>query len=144
MPFVKHGHSSVRALARIAIIGAMLSAPLRSFAQDYIDSEEPPPTSVDDTITPMQQFLRTLPQRPGLFPWLKEQLKDTPPFFRDTELNVNLRSFYFDRHKFADAEGEAWAIGGAVSYRSGWLADRIAAGSTLYWSVPVDAPDDKM
>jgi hypothetical protein len=73
----------------------------------------------------------------------RSRLKDTPPFFRDTKLDVNLRSFYFDRHKFGDAESEAWAIGGATSYRSGWLADRVAAGATFYWSEPVYAPSDK-
>jgi len=26
------------------------------------------------------------PRRPGFFPWLKEQLKDYPPFLRDTVL----------------------------------------------------------
>ena len=126
--------STIRALvlALLAVVGGLLAGPPRSSAQDVIDQEEPPPTSVDEVVTPMQRFLRTLPPRPGVFPWLKDQLKDTPPFFRDTKLDVNLRSFYFNRHKYGDAESEAWAIGGATSYRSGWLADLISAGATFY------------
>ena len=49
----------------------------------------------------------------SLFPWLEEQLKDTPPFFRDTTLDVNFRTFYFYGDKFDDSKSEAWALGGA-------------------------------
>lgn len=51
--------------------------------------------------------------------------------------------FYFDRYQYGDPESEAWALGGAVSYRSGWLADRIGTGATLYTSQPAHAPEDR-
>ena len=46
-------------------------------AQDVINQEEPIPSSVDEIILPMDRaFIEKIP-RPGFFPWLKEESKDT-------------------------------------------------------------------
>jgi hypothetical protein len=112
-------------------------------AQDVISQEEPPPSSVDDITTPIERsFIERIP-RPGFFPWLREQLKDAPPFFRDTKLDVNLRNFYFRRDKFDDSVSSAWAQGGALAYKSGWLLDRLMIGTTFYWSENLYGPKDK-
>ena len=71
---------------------------------------------------------------PRFFPWLKEQLKDTPAFFRDTKLNFNIREYYFYRDKFDDSINEALALGGALSYQSGWFLDHFGVGAVLYTS----------
>jgi hypothetical protein len=134
---------AARALAWGVVVGAMFAGPAPVSAQEVIDSEEPPPTSVEDSVSPIQRFMRLAPQRPGVFPWLKDQLKDTPPVFRDTKLDLNLRSFYFDRNKPGNVENEAWAIGGAASYRSGWIADLVSGGATFYWSQDAYGPEDK-
>lgn len=111
--------------------------------QDVISQEEPIPSSVDEITTPIDRsFIERIP-RPGFFPWLKEQLKDAPPFFRDTKLDLNLRSFYFRRDKFDDSVSSAWAMGGALAYKSGWLLDRLQAGTTFYWSNRLYGPKDK-
>jgi len=65
-----------------------------------------------------------------------------PPFFRDTDLNVRFRSFYFNRQKDDDTASETWAIGGWIQYASGWLLDTFAMGTTYYLSVPLYAPDN--
>jgi hypothetical protein len=65
------------------------------------------------------------------------------PFLRDTALTLHLRTFYFDGNQTQGAESEAWAGGGWVSYRSGWLLDTFAIGATLYGSAPLYAPEDK-
>jgi len=70
-------------------------------------------------------------------------LKDTDPFFRDTALDVNLRTYYFYRDKYDDSVSEAWAIGGALSYKSGWFLDHFGVGAVLYTSQPLYAPDDR-
>jgi hypothetical protein len=112
-------------------------------AQEVISQEEPPPSSVDEVITPIERsFIERVP-RPGLFQWLKDQLKDTPPFFRDTKLDLNLRSFYFRRDKFDESVSSAWALGGALAYKSGWLLDRLQVGTTFYWSENLYGPEDK-
>jgi hypothetical protein len=115
----------------------------RVSAQEVISQEEPTPSSVDEITTPIERsFLEKIP-RPGFFPWLKEQLKDAPAFFRDTKLDLNLRSFYFRRDKFDDSVSSAWAMGGALGYKSGWLLDRLQLGTTFYWSENLYGPKDK-
>jgi hypothetical protein len=78
-----------------------------------------------------------------LFPRAKEQLKDTPAFFRDTKLNLNIRTYYFYRDKYDDSQSEAWTLGGAVSYQSGWFLDRFSLGSVLYTSQRLYGPEDR-
>ena len=115
----------------------------RGWAQEVISQEEPTPSSVDEITTPIERSFSEPIPRPGFFPWLKEQLKDTPPFFRDTKLDLNLRTFYFRRDKFDDSVSSAWATGGALAYKSGWLLDRLMAGATFYWSEKFYGPQDK-
>jgi outer membrane porin, OprD family len=112
-------------------------------AQDIVAQEEPTPSSVDEITTPIQRAFLERIRRPGFFPWLKEQLQDTPPFFRDTEFDLNLRSFYFRRDSFDDSVSSAWAMGGALAYKSGWLLDRLQVGTTFYWSEKLYGPRDK-
>jgi hypothetical protein len=79
-----------------------------------------------------------------LFPWLKEQVKDTHPFFRDTRFDINLRTYYFYRDNYPHTTpltSEAWAVGCAFSYKSGLFLDRFALGAVYYLSEPLYAPD---
>lgn len=119
----------------------MVAAPL--LAQEDIDTEEPIPASVDEIVSPMDRLGELKQVRPGFFPWLKEQLKDYPPFLRDMTMALNLRSFYMRRSNYDGSTNEAWAMGGALSYNSGWLYDRFSAGAVLYTSQPVYAPDGR-
>ena len=66
-----------------------------------------------------------------------------PPFWRDTDLKLHLRSYYFNRENPEGPENEAWAFGGWLSYKSGWLFDVFGIGATFYGSAPLYAPDDK-
>ena len=120
------------------------SAPV--LAQEYIRDQEPIPESVDQVVTPFELAFKEKPKIPRFFPWLKEQLKDTPAFFRDTMLNLNFRSYYFYRDNYPGSSpqvNEAWTLGGALSYRSGWFLDHFGMGVVLYTSQPLYAPDDR-
>ena len=64
-------------------------------------------------------------------------------FLRDTTLTLHLRTFYFNGTQTKGTENEAWAGGGWLGYRSGWLLDMLAIGATLYGSAPIYAPADK-
>jgi len=129
-------------LALLCCLGClMVTAPLR--AQEDIDTEEPIPSSVDEIVAPMDRLAEKKPVRPGVFPWLKEQLKGYPPFLRDTTIGLNLRSFYLRRSNYDGSINEAWAMGGSLSYNSGWLYDRVSAGATLYTSQSVYAPESR-
>jgi hypothetical protein len=119
------------------------SAPV--MAQEVISQEEPTPSSTDEVKTPMGRTFeeKEKPPLPRFFPWLKEQLKDTPAFFRDTKLNLNLRTYYFYRDKYDDTKSEAWTLGGALSYQSGWFLDRFSVGGVLYTSQKLFGPEDR-
>lgn len=77
------------------------------------------------------------------FPGLRETMSGLPPFFRDTDLKVRLRTFYFNRQNDNDTASEAWALGGWMQYTSGWLLDTFAIGSTYYTSWPLYTPDGR-
>src|SRR5262249_16202971 len=78
-----------------------------------------------------------------LFPRLRDALKTLPPFFRDTDLNFRLRTFYFNQQNDDHTAKEALAIGGWLQYVSGWAFDTFAVGSTYYTSQPLYAPDTR-
>jgi hypothetical protein len=123
------------------VVVLAVAVPLR--AQEDIDTEEPIPSSVDEIVSPMDRLGEMKLVRPGFFPWLKEQLKGYPPFLRDTTLGLNLRTYYRRRGNPDDSINEAWAMGGALSYNSGWLYDRFSVGAVLYTSQPLYAPDNR-
>src|SRR5262245_13213282 len=76
------------------------------------------------------------------FPAVQEGMSKLPPFFRDTDLNVHFRTFYFNRQKDDGTASETWAMGGWIQYASGWLLDTFSMGTTYYLSVPLYAPDN--
>jgi hypothetical protein len=127
----------------LLVLLSLIGSTPRVLAQEVISQEEPPPSSVDEIVTPIERSFIERIERPGFFPWLKEQLKDAPAFFRDTKLDLNLRSYYFRRDKFDDSVSSAWALGGALAYKSGWLLDRLQLGTTFYWSENLYGPKDK-
>jgi outer membrane porin, OprD family len=104
----------------------------------YILDEEPHPASADEITGPLSNtFVEERPETP-FFPILKKILRELPPFFRDTRLGMNFRTYDFDRNNkgFIDPDGsndnKAWAIGGALDYKSGLFADRFAIGATYF------------
>jgi hypothetical protein len=83
-------------------------------------------------------------------PWLRDSvpglgdaLTTWPPLFRDTQVALHLRTFYFNRNNVDSTWSEAWAAGGWLEYRSGWLADTFRIGATGYTSQPLYAPDTR-
>src|SRR5262249_50867255 len=90
---------------------------------------------------PQQSLLNPSPPLPaGGLPLLRritgvaETMDKLPPFLRDTSLNVHFRTFYFDRLNSDGSTNEAWAAGGWLAYKSGWLADTFAIGAVGYTS----------
>ncbi|HVP77981.1 MAG TPA: OprD family outer membrane porin [Thermodesulfobacteriota bacterium] len=118
-----------------------------ALAQEYIRDQEPIPDSVDQVVSPIElSFQKEKPKIPRFFPWLKEQLKDTPPFLRDTNLGLNFRTYYLYSDNYPGTSpqiNEAWALGGSLSYQSGWFLDHFGVGAVLYTSQPLYAPGDK-
>jgi hypothetical protein len=78
-----------------------------------------------------------------LFPRVKHLLRDLPPFFRDTDLKWNTRSYYFDQRNQDDSRAQAWALGGALSYRSGWFKEFFSIGAVFYVSQKLIGKQDR-
>ncbi|HLC08589.1 MAG TPA: OprD family outer membrane porin [Methyloceanibacter sp.] len=64
------------------------------------------------------------------------------PFFRDTDLKFNSRSYWMDEDIFGLGEPKALTSGGWLSYRSGYLGDILQLRGALYTSQPLYAPED--
>lgn len=83
-------------------------------------------------------------QMPGqvLFPQT-EPAKKPNPFIDDSKFSVQFRTYYFYRDKYDDSLSEAWAIGGSLSYKSGYLGDVFAIGAVGYTSQRLLGDDDR-
>jgi hypothetical protein len=122
--------------AGIGFLALLLWGSATVQAQQAIDEDTPTPSSVDEVITPMDRSFEKKPAQ-------EAGTKPIHPFFRDQKINLNLRTYYFYRDKYGDSMSEAWALGGALTYKSGYLLDRLALGGAVYTSQPLDAPDER-
>lgn len=66
-----------------------------------------------------------------------------PPFLRDTALTLRLRNYYEGVLPATGAHRGAWASGGWLAYRSGWLLDAFQIGATYFGAVPTYPPINK-
>jgi len=73
---------------------------------------------------------------------LKAARQGEAPFFRDTEIELNSRSYWFAEDTFGLSKPEALTTGGSLSYQSGYLADFLKLSGTVYTSQPLYAPAD--
>jgi hypothetical protein len=103
----------------------------------------PPPSSTDRIETPLQRTFLAPARKEPLFPSVRQQLKELPPFFADTQLEARFRTYYLRKDRTTDILSEAWAIGGSIYYRSGWLKDMISVEAEAFTSQPVYAPEDR-
>jgi hypothetical protein len=71
---------------------------------------------------------------------VEDTLRDANSFFRDTDLNLHLRTYYFGQRNPDDSNQQSWAGGGWLEYKSGWLLDTFQVGGTLYTTFPIYAP----
>jgi outer membrane porin, OprD family len=71
---------------------------------------------------------------------VEDTLRDADPFFRDTGLNLHLRTYYFGQRNPDDTTQQAWAGGGWLEYKSGWWQDSFQIGGTLFGTGPIYAP----
>ena len=124
------GRIRLRAPRSPAVLGLALLVACASWTGRARADDAPPPPPLP---APME----------ALFLPLKEKIITLPPFLGNTDIKVHFRTYYFDRTNPNDTQNEAWAFGGWVGYKSGWLLDTFAMGATFYGSAPLYAPDDK-
>ena len=114
--------------ARCLLMTVAISAAWIALAR--ADDAPPPP--------PVLAPLETL-----FIPVKEAMAKLQPPFLGDTDLKAHFRSYYFNRTKPDDTHNEAYALGGWLAYKSGWLFDTFQMGATLYGSAPIYTPPDR-
>jgi hypothetical protein len=130
-------------LVLIIALMLLLSRGSAVLAQEAVSQDQSPPSSVNEVVTSIDETFKKPSERVPLTQALKDKLKETPSFFRDTKLDVNLRTYYFYRDKFDDSKSQAWAIGGSIAYKSGYAFDHFGLGVALYTSQPLYAPKDR-
>jgi hypothetical protein len=116
------------------VLVALLVARDVTFAGEATLGEAPAPDSVEDLGSPVSQVFEEAIREESILPGLKRRLRDLPPFVRDTRIRVNPRNYYFDLQREDDSRSEAFAYGGGLTYRSGWLKETAALGAALYTS----------
>jgi hypothetical protein len=128
------------------LLCALLLRPAAYAGQDA-SNEAPPPASAKEAATPLQQ---SFPEKPveaqraeRITDEIRKVLQDMPPFVRDTALTFKPRTYYFYQEQPDGTLKEAWALGGSLEYRSGWLAERVRIGAEVYTSQPLYAPPDR-
>jgi hypothetical protein len=122
--------------AGISFLSLLLWGNAPTLAQDAVTDDTPTPSSVDQVVNPMDRsFEKPSPK--------EVPPKPTHPFFRDQRLDLNLRTFYMYKDKYDNSLSEAWALGGALNYKSGYLLDHFALGGAVYTSQPLYAPEDR-
>jgi len=67
--------------------------------------------------------------------------QDARPFFRDTELDANSRTYWLRLLSFDGHTYEALTSGGSISYESGYAADVLQLRGVLYTTQPLYAPE---
>jgi hypothetical protein len=132
----KNSTWSMRVLAAgIMLLVMLLGGSGAVLAQEAIYEDTPTPSSVEEEINPMDRaFEREAPR--------KVPEKPTRPFFSEQKLDLNLRTFYMYKDKYDNSLSEAWAVGGALKYKSGYLLDHFALGAAVYTSQPLYAPEE--
>lgn len=76
-----------------------------------------------------------------LFPGVKKLLQQLPPFFADSELIAQARSYYLPLRDTDGRNAYALTIGGKLRYRSGWWREWLQLGFGFYASYPLAAND---
>ena len=109
----------------------------------YISDENPAPKTAKEAESHFEGPISKKEEKPSLFSAFKEKMVSLPPFWRDTNLFLNFRTYYFYRDKDDASNNEAWALGGSMNYESGWWRNRLQIGLVGYTSQKLYGPDSK-
>ncbi len=109
----------------------------------YISDENTAPDSAKEITGRFEGSKSKKEEKQSLFPTLKEKMDSLPPFWRDTNLFLNFRTYYFYRDKDGTSNNEAWALGGSINYESGWWRNRLQIGLVGYTSQKLYGPESR-
>ncbi len=143
---------------------ALLASSSGAWAGQEQVNEGVAPASAEQASTPLERAFAKVPgglQLNAITDWTRSQLQDAPAFIRDTQLTLKPRTYFFYEDQTnatqsptdpslcisdedqctgtADTIAEAWAIGGSLEYKSGWLYDHFRIGAEYFGSWPLYA-----
>ena len=109
----------------------------------YISDEKPAAKTAKEAESHFEGSISKKEEKQPLFPTFKKKMDSLSPFWRDTSLFLNFRTYYFYRDKDGSSNNEAWALGGSINYESGWWRDRLQIGLVGYTSQKLYGPDSR-
>jgi len=111
---------------------------------NYIANERPVADSVRNKKRPLEDLQpKNRIKSPSVFPDLEQKMQNLSPFWRDTSVNLHLRSYYFNSDIIDTKRKEAWALGGWLEYESGWWKNLIKVGGIDYTSQKLYGPEER-
>ena len=125
-----------------ALALTLLAAP-SAIAQERELEDAPPPSSIYEIEAAIDRAYPEPEIRRSLFPWISRRMQSLPPFLADTKLYLRYRTYYLRQDRASGLLSEAWAMGGSLYYRSGWLEDFFAAELEAFTAQPIVAPADR-
>jgi outer membrane OprD family porin len=132
----------VRGLTSRLPLLLLLVLPLDSaFPAEYQENEDIAAESAEESAAGLRN-LSTALSRPRRR-LLRDALSERSPFWEDSELELNLRLYDFERENGEEVISEALAIGTELTFRSGQWKDVLSAVLSWHTSNGIDAPDDK-
>jgi hypothetical protein len=117
----------------------LVSLSTRASEPDYLSHERP----VEKSVLEKEGSFGEMVTEEGEAPEPRHITRLRNFLWRDASLTLRPRTYYFDRKRDGAADSQAWAAGGALEYRSGWLHDRLLLGATAFTSQRLYGPDDK-
>jgi len=127
----------------VGLVIVALAPDTRAAAPEYIVDEQPAPASVEDERAPMEDVYPEEVPVPSAFPRIKRRLEKADPFWRDTQLRLHPRVYYFGRDRENANDSEAFAYGGWLAYNSGFWRDRVRLNASVYTTQRAYGPGDK-
>ncbi len=112
----------------VAVAGIMVASVSSAAYAQSPNRNDSVPARPDQTLTAIERSFAVLPTAEPLtmFPQIREALRDTPAFFRDSKADINFRSYYRDELTNVGSGGPAtWkeSLGGR---RFGGVRERQA------------------
>ena len=111
MPLRTHRRCAALALWLVPL----MTPGAQAVAAEYITDEQPPPASVEDERSPMEDVFPPDVPEWRVLPRLRKRLETAAPFWRDTRLGLFPRVYYFDRQRENAQDSEALAYGGRLA-----------------------------
>ena len=139
-----------RTIRRLPMLGRSLGALLLAVswlgsatASEREVEQEVPGGSARDAQSPIQRVFPRIAHREPILRRLSERLEGLPTFFSETELGAKYATFYKRDDRAAGDLAEAWAMGGSLYYRSGWLEEFLQFEVEGFTSQPIVAKEDR-